>query len=142
MTKARAWAKVKLAKHLFEHRYDYRSEWLRFASTVGRSGPNAPPLGERVIKAFADITDSPGGLLLVSDENGSISEAAEWNWEGRPFTPDSNDQPRWLELEKKPRILDIDALRGGSDHGGSALPLPELIGMLGSASGPRSAMYS
>ena len=126
-SKARAWAKVKLAKHLFEHRYDYRSEWLRFAATVGRSGPNAPPLGERLIKAFADITDSPGGLLLVADENGAISEAAEWNWEGRPFTPDSSDQPRWLELEKKPRILDIDALRGGSVKGGSALPLPEWL---------------
>ncbi|HVL30336.1 MAG TPA: PEP-CTERM system histidine kinase PrsK, partial [Sphingomicrobium sp.] len=35
--KARSWAKVKLAKHLFEHRYDYRAEWLRFAATVGRS---------------------------------------------------------------------------------------------------------
>ena len=36
--RARSWAKVKLAKHLFEHRYDYRSEWLRFTETVGRGG--------------------------------------------------------------------------------------------------------
>src|SRR5918993_294132 len=37
-SKARSWAKVELAKHLFEHRYDYRPEWLRFAATLARSG--------------------------------------------------------------------------------------------------------
>ncbi|HZB70196.1 MAG TPA: PEP-CTERM system histidine kinase PrsK, partial [Sphingomicrobium sp.] len=46
---ARSWAKVKLAKHLFEHRYDYRTEWLRFTDTLGRAGNAAPPLAERVI---------------------------------------------------------------------------------------------
>jgi putative PEP-CTERM system histidine kinase len=125
--KARSWAKIKLAKHLFEHRYDYRVEWLRFAATIGRSGPNAPPIGERLIKAFADIVDSPGGMLLVADENGVISEAAEWNWEGRPFSPDPNDGPRWRQLEKKPLILDIDALRSGTSDGPSKLPLPEWL---------------
>ncbi len=122
--RARSWAKVKLAKHLFEHRYDYRTEWLRFAATVGRSGGDAAPLGERLVKAFADITDSPGGLLLAVDENGAIAEAADWNWPGQPFTPDGKDMDRWRELEKNPVILDIDALREGSAEGGSALPLP------------------
>jgi putative PEP-CTERM system histidine kinase len=125
--KARSWAKVKLAKHLFEHRYDYRAEWLRFAATVGRSGADAPPLGERLVKAFADIVDSPGGLLLVADENGAIAEAAEWNWQGRPFVTDASDGQRWRELEAKPLILDIDALRHGSLDGGSGLPLPEWL---------------
>src|SRR5690606_24325075 len=31
----RAWTKVKVAKHLFQHRYDYRSEWIRFTGTLG-----------------------------------------------------------------------------------------------------------
>ena len=125
--RARSWAKVSLAKHLFEHRYDYRAEWLRFAATVGRGGGDAAPLGERLIKAFADITDSPGGLLLVADENGAISEAAEWNWPGRPFEPDGKDVERWRELEMRPQILDIDALRHGSAKGGSVLPLPDWL---------------
>jgi len=64
---ARAWVKVKLAKHLFEHRYDYRTEWLRFTNTLGHSGPDAPPLGDRIVKAFADIAEAPGGLLLETD---------------------------------------------------------------------------
>ncbi|MCL6684428.1 XrtA/PEP-CTERM system histidine kinase PrsK [Sphingomonas alba] len=125
--KARAWAKVKLAKHLFEHRYDYRAEWLRFADTVGRSGPQAPPIGERLVKAFADIVDAPGGLLLTIDENGAITEASEWNWQGRPFTPDPQDAARWRELEARPMILDIDAMRDGTSEGGMGLPLPEWL---------------
>jgi len=36
--RARSWAKVKIAKHFFEHRYDYRAEWLRFTETLGASG--------------------------------------------------------------------------------------------------------
>jgi putative PEP-CTERM system histidine kinase len=124
---ARAWVKVKLAKHLFEHRYDYRVEWLRFADTVGRSGPDTPPLGERLVKAFADIVDAPGGLLLIADENGVITEASEWNWQGRPFAADPQDAARWRELEAKPMILDIDAMRDRAPGGGMSLPLPEWL---------------
>ena len=50
--RARTWVKIKLAKHLFEHRYDYRTEWLRFTETLGRSGPDASPLGERIVQGL------------------------------------------------------------------------------------------
>ena len=122
--RARAWVRVKLAKHFFEHRYDYRAEWLRFAATVGGSGSAPGPLGERLVKAFADIVEAPGGLLLAPDDQGGIAEAASWNWPGRPFTADALDTLRWHELENRPRIVDLDALRRGESAGGSALPLP------------------
>ena len=66
--KLRAWLRVVVAKHLFEHRYDYREEWLRFTDTVGRGGDASGPLEERVVKALADIGGAPGGLLLAADE--------------------------------------------------------------------------
>ena len=125
--RARAWAKVKLSKHLFEHRYDYRSEGLRFADTLGRSGSDVAPLGERLIKAFADILDSPSGLLLVADERGEVTQAAAWKWDGAGHSSDGMDQARWAELEHDPRILEIDALRRGDVRGGSSLPLPAWI---------------
>ena len=31
----RGWLRVTAAKHLFQHRYDYREEWLRFTRTIG-----------------------------------------------------------------------------------------------------------
>ena len=87
--RARGWVKVKLAKHLFEHRYDYRTEWLRFTGTLGRAGPEAPPLSERIVKAFADIVDAPGGLLLVSDGGRGLAVASATHWPGNCPVPDA-----------------------------------------------------
>ena len=116
-SRARGWAKVKIAKHLFEHRYDYRTEWLRFTETIGTTGPDAPPLGQRVIKAFADILDAPGGLLLIADENGSIEPAASWNWSGSAnpgaTIPGTEALAFWLSVGAEGRIIDFDAHSGG-----------------------------
>ena len=116
-SRARGWAKVKIAKHLFEHRYDYRTEWLRFTDTIGAGGADAPPLGQRVIKAFADILDAPGGLLLIVDENGSIEPAASWNWSGNAnpgaAIPGSEALAFWLSVGAEGRIIDFDAHSGG-----------------------------
>ncbi len=111
--KARAWLRVMLAKHFFEHRYDYRAEWLRFTRTVGRSGGDAAPLGDRVIKALADISDSPAGLLLAVDERGRLLPTARWNWPhdfGRGGTGD-HDFVRFLEATA--HVVDFEKARGG-----------------------------
>jgi putative PEP-CTERM system histidine kinase len=112
---ARSWVKVKLAKHLFEHRYDYRTEWLRFTETLGRTGPDAPPLGERIIKAFAEIVDSPGGLLLVSESGAMLERAAEWNWPAGNRPPEQlhASSEFWAAVESRGRILEFEALRHG-----------------------------
>ncbi len=94
---------------------------------MGRSGKDVAPLGERLIKAFADIAESPGGMLLVADDPACVSLAASWNWEGEAFSPDGNDMLRWRELERNPRILDLDVLRQGDLKGGSGLPLPKWL---------------
>ena len=112
---ARGWIKVKLAKHLFEHRYDYRTEWLRFTDTLGRSGADAPPLGDRIVKAFADIAEAPGGLLLAREAGGSIATAASWNWPGaNPAEGDvEQDASFWADVEARGRIIEYEALRHG-----------------------------
>ena len=111
--RARSWAKVKVAKHFFEHRYDYRGEWLRFTETIGRVDADALPLGERVIKAFADILDVPGGTLLEADASGALVTAASWNWPGRNPPAEEPDTSRafWLHVESEGRILELDANR-------------------------------
>jgi putative PEP-CTERM system histidine kinase len=125
---ARGWVKVKLAKHLFEHRYDYRSEWLRFTDTIGRAGPLAPPLGERIIKAFADIVEAPGGVLLVSDGAQVPTRAADWNWPGKLPGLDDGSGDFWGAVEASTRVIEFTALRqgwGSSDD--LALPVPEVL---------------
>ena len=113
--RARGWAKIKLAKHLFEHRYDYRTEWLRFTETLGRAGPDAPPLSERIVKAFADIADAPGGLLLVSDGGRGLAIATALNWPGADLAPDVLDDAVefWSMLEARGGVLELEGLRQG-----------------------------
>jgi len=128
--RARGWIKVKLAKHLFEHRYDYRTEWLRFTETLGRSGPDAPPLSERIVTAFADIVDAPGGLLLVSDGGRGLVVADASGWPAISPAADAFDDASkfWEKLESCGRVLEFEALRNGwakSDE--AALPVPNWL---------------
>jgi putative PEP-CTERM system histidine kinase len=126
--RARSWMKVKLAKHLFEHRYDYRTEWLRFTETIGRAGSDAPPLAERIVKAFADVVDAPGGLLLLDDGGGGLAIGANWSWPGD--SPKgaclADAAPMWTQLEDCGRIIEFEALR--QDRGSAedkALAVPD-----------------
>jgi putative PEP-CTERM system histidine kinase len=109
----RAWAKVLVAKHLFSHRYDYRGEWLRFTETLGAPGDTAP-LEERVVKAIADLTESPGGLLLVPD-GAALGAGAAWNWPDAP-QPHAPDEALFAHLSDSGRIVELDAVRSDRAH--------------------------
>ena len=127
--RARSWAKVKIAKHLFEHRYDYRAEWLRFTETLGGSGAESRPLGERVIKAFADILDAPGGLLLEIDPAGSVAAGGSWNWPGRSGGTEDGQSSRafWEALATSGRIVELDGIRDGWGSPQEVGSVPEWI---------------
>jgi putative PEP-CTERM system histidine kinase len=128
--RARGWLKVKVAKHLFEHRYDYRTEWLRFTETLGRTGPDAPPLADRIVKAFADIVDAPGGLLLVSDGGASLSVATGADWPGQMPGHDAfgNAVRFWTDLEANGRVIEFEAIRGGwANPSDKALTVPQWL---------------
>ncbi len=116
----RAWMKVKLAKHFFRHRYDYRAEWMRFTETLG-APDGAAPLDERIVKAIADLTDSPGGALLVPDGAG-LGLGATWNWE-RERLAGTAEPALARHLTDTGRILELDMLRG--DDGGEAAVVPQ-----------------
>ncbi|MEI9853082.1 MAG: XrtA/PEP-CTERM system histidine kinase PrsK [Sphingomonas sp.] len=136
----RAWAKVKLAKHFFRHRYDYRAEWIRFTETLGAPEGSAP-LDERIVKAVADLTDSPAGVLLVPEGPG-LGFGAGWKWDGESGAADA---ALARHLAASGRILELDRLRD-SDGAEAALvpqwmlnqadawvlvPLPHLGGLAG-----------
>ena len=112
--RARGWAKALLARHLFEHRYDYRAEWLRFAATLGHTEAGSAPLNERIIKAFADIVEVPGGLLLTQ-QGSAMAVSANLGWPSAIPSADklADSGNFWTDLEESERILELDALRGG-----------------------------
>ncbi|MGA1799791.1 XrtA/PEP-CTERM system histidine kinase PrsK [Sphingomonas sp. 4RDLI-65] len=107
----RAWTKVKIAKHLFLHRYDYRAEWQRFTDTLGKPGAGAESLDTRVVKAIADLTDSPGGLLLVPD-GAALGTGATWNWPDAADGPPDEALPGYFASDA--RIVELDRVRAGT----------------------------
>jgi putative PEP-CTERM system histidine kinase len=112
--RVRGTVRVNLLKHFFQHRYDYRSEWLRLIGTLGRSGPEVAPLPERVIEALADIVDSPSGVLLTRGGDGPLAAIARWNWPG-PLPIFEPVGPLIDYLEANGRILDFPGLRRGRE---------------------------
>lgn len=75
-------AKVRgaIAAAIYDLKYDYRAEWLRFIATID---PQDSPAGlqVRLIKSVADVLDSIGGGLWEWDETaGLFAQTAEWNF--------------------------------------------------------------
>ena len=120
----RAWAKVKLAKHLFRHRYDYRAEWIRFTETLGLPGAAAAPLGERMVQAVGDLIGSPAGLLFVNNEDEELVLSARWNWPAQEAPTGAGTAPLVRYLAAAPRILELDAIRAGDCEPAEAAALP------------------
>ncbi len=115
--KMRGWLRVSLSKHLFQHRYDYRAEWLRFTDTMGRAGPAAAPLRERIVQAVADITDSPSGLLLTPGDDGGLVLDARWQWRALDVPAEALTAAGARFFEDSQFILDLDDLRSGRVEG-------------------------
>ena len=123
----RGWLRVTALKHLFQHRFDYRSEWIRFTHTIGRSSDTGRPLPERAIQSLADITDSGGGLLLTPDADGVLALAAEWSWPLAAVPSVAMGTACALLMEREHIILDLDETRSGADFRGEAKLVPEWL---------------
>jgi len=131
---ARAWLRVFLAKHVFEHRYDYRREWRRFTDTVGRERGDGALLEERIIKGLADIAEAPAGLLLLADPHYRLTLAARWNLAAAlPLCGEGAERLlRFVETEA--HVLDFEALRGGVlRHGEKSIAVPDWLAGLAPA---------
>ncbi|MCW1428220.1 XrtA/PEP-CTERM system histidine kinase PrsK [Novosphingobium sp. JCM 18896] len=122
----RGWLRVTLAKHFFQHRYDYREEWLRFTRTIGNSGGGAP-LGERVVQAIADIAECPAGLLLAPSDHGEMTLAARWHWPATDVPAVALSPASVAFFEREGFIVHMDDLRAGRDSRGEGQAVPEWL---------------
>jgi putative PEP-CTERM system histidine kinase len=118
--RARGWLRVMAAKHLFAHRFDYRTEWLRFTDTIGRPGETPAPLQTRVVKAIADIVEAPAGLLLLPEVDGLVTKAG-WNRDAATQAPNA----RLSALLETGRIISLDQLRRADADMDEAGAVPE-----------------
>lgn len=73
-----------MADPFFRARYDYRREWLRCIATL--SLPDAPA-DARAVRALADAVDSPAGVLLLRDDEGTARMRWAGGWNADPTQP-------------------------------------------------------
>lgn len=100
----RSLARGFVSRHFYSYKYDYREEWLRFIRTLAADDSGAA-LGQRVIRAVADIVDSPDGLLWVRRDD-ALEPAAEWN--RRMHWPnDGETAPLVTWLEERQSLIDL-----------------------------------
>lgn len=74
-----------VSDHFFSHRYDYRLEWMRCINTLSAQDAYVA-LHTRVIRAIADVLDSPGGVLMLLETtpggDGAPPPPASYRWAG------------------------------------------------------------
>ena len=92
--RARQQLRVFIARHFYQYKYDYRTEWLRFVQTLSLEGfrhvgPDEARLVEdgvaadpytRAVRAIAQIVGSPAGVLFLGrgGEEGTFDAVAAW----------------------------------------------------------------
>ncbi|WP_255573714.1 XrtA/PEP-CTERM system histidine kinase PrsK [Erythrobacter sp. SCSIO 43205] len=119
--------RVMAAKHLFQHRYDYREEWLRFTRTIGHVSNNRSSFQERAVKALADITESPAGLLLMPNEEAQLELNARWSWPTLDVPALASDHVLPSLLEQHNHILALDEARAGIEYFGELAHIPQWL---------------
>jgi putative PEP-CTERM system histidine kinase len=124
--KFRAWLNVVIAKNFFQHRYDYRAEWMRFAETIGFPS-DAAPFHERVVKSLADIFDCPAGLLLTRDIESRLVLQARWNWPTADIPTYAGNSHTVPFFERSGHILLMESVRDGSDENVDQRAIPQWL---------------
>ncbi len=74
--KIRAIAKVFFSKHFFQHRYDYREEWVKLSIKIAELD-KLDDISSLTVSTMANIVDSSGGGLWVKNDQGDYYLTSE-----------------------------------------------------------------
>src|SRR5690606_19129707 len=106
----RARLRVFVSKHLFPYRYDYRNEWRRFTESLS-SAEGGLDLGQSVIRALADLVESPGGGLWLKRPDGAMVMRARFNHPASDGV-EPHDSPLCRFLGEREWIVNLEEFRG------------------------------
>lgn len=117
----RARLRVLLAKHFFAYRYDYRKEWLSVTQALSVAGDGLS-LGESVVKALADLVESPGGSVWLCDLDGNYSQQARFNMPDSGVREQADSEFCRFLLERE-WVVNLQEMRSGLSSG-AGMPKP------------------
>ncbi|MCW2394670.1 MULTISPECIES: XrtA/PEP-CTERM system histidine kinase PrsK [unclassified Sphingobium] len=110
----RSWLRGEISKHVFAHRYDYRSLWLRFSATMDGGDTDDTSLDCRIARAIAQAVDAPAGALYLRQDERLVRVCA-YAW------PEASPAPLTLPIAVADRMVPagkiLDIAREGHDLG-------------------------
>ena len=102
--------RVYISKNFYSYRYDYREEWLRFTALLS-SNTDPRQMAETVVRALANLVESPSGLLWLQRGAGAeFVPAASWNLPAQSVV-EPRDGPLAAFWREQGWIVDIDEWR-------------------------------
>jgi putative PEP-CTERM system histidine kinase len=105
--RSRARIRVFLSKHFYRSKYDYRKAWLQFTYTLS-TGPQGLELQENIIRAVAELVDSPGGILWMRQETGSFEPVGQWRASVSEVSSEPADSSLIRFLEESQWVVYLD----------------------------------
>lgn len=102
----RARVRVLLMKTFLQYKYDYRKEWLRFISTLSKSG--LEDVGAAAVRAIAQIVNSPGGVVWIHEhESEAYVAAGSWRCSIPNVAPIAGNSGLVRFLQERQWIIDL-----------------------------------
>jgi len=99
--------RIFLGKNFFRHRYDYREQWLNFTTALSHCKQEALPY-ECVVRAIADVVDSPGGLVWLRRHDGTLEQVSHWGVSGGENEVLADDSALVRYLEESAWVVNLE----------------------------------
>ena len=111
----RARVRVILTKTFLQYKYDYRKEWLRFISTLSKSG--LEDVAAAAVRAIAQIVDSPGGVVWTREQDSeAYLPTGSWRCSIPGVPPIATESGLVRFLEDRQWIVDLDEMKRHPDR--------------------------
>ncbi|MCP5092364.1 MAG: PEP-CTERM system histidine kinase PrsK [Gammaproteobacteria bacterium] len=105
----RARVRVFLMKTFLQYKYDYRKEWLRFISTLSKSG--LEDVRATAVRAVAEIVNSPGGIVWIQEqESKAYLAAGSWRCTVPNVAPITESSGLVRFLRDRQWIIDLEEM--------------------------------
>ena len=122
----RAKVRVFLIRHFYKGKYEYRVEWLRLIHTLA-TPDEANPLGDRALRALAQVVESSGGSLWLKQERGEFRPVVQLGLDISSDAIEPADSPLARFLQQREWVIDLGQWRSDPTRYDS-LALPNWLG--------------